>query len=98
MRIPEWWRATPDAEGASHATPGNVSLLTDVSSPRSALTLVSADRSLRLAGELRISECGFRNGREQPLTRRVRRLRRPETSHCSTRYRTRATLCTSVRP
>ena len=35
-----WWRATPDAEGASLATPGNVSLLTEVSSPRSALTIV----------------------------------------------------------
>ncbi|MEY2609135.1 MAG: hypothetical protein QOH31_7032 [Verrucomicrobiota bacterium] len=35
-----WWRATPDAEGASLATPANVSLLTEVSSPRSALTLV----------------------------------------------------------
>jgi hypothetical protein len=40
-----------------------------------------------IADELRISECGFRNGGEQPLMRRARRLRRPETSHCSPRYR-----------
>ena len=39
-RDKHWWRATPDAEGASLATRGNVSLLTEVSSPRSALTIV----------------------------------------------------------
>jgi hypothetical protein len=36
MRIPEyWWRAIPDAEGASLAMPGNGPWFSEVSSPRS---------------------------------------------------------------
>jgi hypothetical protein len=53
-----------DAEGASLATPGNVSLRAEVSSP------LSAERNSAFAIF----------AESNPLTRRVRRLRRPETT------------------